>query len=136
MQEGSRNQLGNTRNPHQTDAKRVLCVCSAGMLRSPSLANMLHKEFGYNTRAAGTEEDFALIPVSEALIVWADEIVFVESRNRQSLIWNLMESKLDRLIPVVQEKAIVLGLPDKYDWMAPELQIAILEQYKEAVDKK
>ena len=48
------NRLGNSRNIYQGKDKRVLCVCSAGLLRSPTAANVLHKEFGYNTRACGS----------------------------------------------------------------------------------
>lgn len=30
MIKGTRNQLGNCKNSYQTNAKRVLCICSAG----------------------------------------------------------------------------------------------------------
>jgi len=33
MERMTRNQATAARNPYQTDAKRVLCVCSAGVLR-------------------------------------------------------------------------------------------------------
>ena len=71
------NQLANVGNPFQGKAKKVLCVCSAGLLRSPTLANVLHRQFGFNTRAVGYCQEYALIPISQALIWWADEIVFV-----------------------------------------------------------
>ena len=57
--------------------KRVLCLCSAGLLRSARLAQILQQEYNYNTRNAGVA-DYALIPVNTALLKWADEIVCVE----------------------------------------------------------
>lgn len=130
MEKASLNQLGNTKNPHQTDAKRVLCICSAGLLRSPSIANVLHNKFGHNTRAAGISTEYALIPVSEALIRWADEIVFAEVKHLRQLELAIQENKLDYLIPIVQQKACVLEIPDRYAWMDPDLQEEIEVKYK------
>jgi predicted protein tyrosine phosphatase len=72
----SRNRLYNVHNPHQNfdKYKRVLCVCSAGLLRSPTMARVLQEEYGYNTRAAGVDFDFALVPMDWALVEWAQEI--------------------------------------------------------------
>jgi len=69
----------NVTNSCQTEAKRVLCVCTAGILRSPTAANVLNQEFGYNTRSCGVDERFALIPLDEVLLEWADEIVVIDS---------------------------------------------------------
>ena len=71
------NALHNVTNPYQGKDKRVLCLCSAGCLRSPSCATILQKKYGYNTRSAGVS-DYALIPVNTALLKWADEIICVE----------------------------------------------------------
>lgn len=117
------NRLHNCKNPHQTEAKRVLCVCSAGLLRSPTTANVLHREYGYNTRAAGASEDYALIPLDDVLIEWADEIVCVEPR-----VWKLVQ----RVYPHVAPKVVVLNIPDMYEWGNPELEQIIKEQYQEA----
>ena len=69
------NRLFNCSNPYQGKAKKVLCVCSAELLRSPTAAVILQQEYGYNTRAVGVEDSFALIPIDDVLIEWADEIV-------------------------------------------------------------
>jgi hypothetical protein len=45
-----------------------------------TLANFLVKEYEYNVRNCGTVESYALIPISEALVCWADEIVFVNHK--------------------------------------------------------
>lgn len=124
MIRSNRNAIVNARNEFQTEAKRVLCVCSAGLLRSPTTANVLHKEYGYNTRACGLTESFALVPISEALIHWADEVVFVE----QSLFNQLNEEEKE----LINLKAVkILNLPDFYDWNNEDLIKAIKEQYKE-----
>jgi len=61
-----RNRIHNSSNPYQGKFKRVLCVCSAGLLRSPTTAFVLSQEpYNYNTRAAGIVDDYALVPVDE-----------------------------------------------------------------------
>ena len=66
-------------NSYQGDYKRVLTVCSANMLRSPTIAHVLASApYDYNTRSAGTS-NIALIPVTDALLFWADEIVCADT---------------------------------------------------------
>lgn len=85
MIKGKKNQLANVANRFQTKTKKVLCVCSAGLLRSPTLANVLNLKYGFNTRPVGADKEFALIPITQALIWWADEIVFVNFEAFSSL---------------------------------------------------
>ena len=124
MIQGKRNQLANVTNRYQTDAKRVLSVCSAGLLRSPTLANVLHQEFGYNTRAAGSSEEYALIPVSVALLYWADEIVFVNVENFNACLYYNEEYD-----SIIRRKAVVLSIEDNFEWNAPVLKQSLLDQY-------
>ena len=123
MIKGTRNQLYNINNQWQGDTKKVLAVCSAGLLRSATLQNFLIKEYGYNVRNCGTVESYALIPVSEALILWADEIVFVNQEN-----YNMVYEDLKRL--EVLEKCIVLDIPDQYSFNDPELVEICKAQYE------
>ncbi len=124
------NRKHNSTNPFQGDAKRVLCVCSAGLLRSPTAANVLFQEYGYNTRAAGIEEAFALIPVDDVLIHWADEIVCMDKSHKRGVI--LKEASLNQEFrPSVNKKIIVLDIPDNYSYMDEELKAIILSAYKE-----
>lgn len=111
------NRLHNCTNPYQGKAKRVLCLCSAGLLRSPTAAVVLQEEFGHNTRAAGVSKEYALIEMDEVLLNWADEIVAVE----QSIADKVPEAFLDKLK--------VLNVPDRYGYMDPELQKIIYNQY-------
>ena len=76
--ESKRNQLSNVNNPYQGNQTRVLCLCSAGLLRSATIADILVKTGKYNVRNAGCSVEYALIPLSTALLQWADKIVVVE----------------------------------------------------------
>lgn len=124
MIEATRNQLTNIGNPFQGKDKRVLCVCSAGLLRSPTLANTLHSRLGYNTRACGTARNFALVPISEALIHWADEIVFTDDDCKVYL-------DEDEKSELRMSGAVIytLDLPDEYDYNDPALVEESFRQY-------
>lgn len=130
MIKGMRNQLSNVGNQFQGKAKKVLCVCSAGMLRSPTLANVLHRQYGFNTRAVGSCKEFALIPISQALIWWADEIVFVNQENFDDLDGDEKEE-----IESVGVKVTVLNVLDDFNWNDPELQALLLQEYDNAWSK-
>ncbi len=127
------NQFHNAKNPYQGKAKRVLCVCSAGLLRSPTAAFVLAKEFAYNTRACGVDIDHALIPITAVLIHWADEVVCMDKRQQLQIQYIIDE--FDEANPYMGEKLnetlmTVLEVPDMFDRMNPVLQKTILEQYK------
>jgi predicted protein tyrosine phosphatase len=111
------NRLHNCKNPYQGQAKRVLCVCSAGLLRSPTAANVLHREYGYNTRACGVH-DYALIMLDEVLLQWADEIVVVD----KYLVDHIPE-RFKKIVTALQ-------IPDSYGYMDENLQAIIKEQYE------
>lgn len=108
-------------NPYQGKDKKVVFVCSMGILRSATAARIYaHK---YNTRSAGTWTDHALVPLTETLIAWADELVFVNDHNyRQTL------ERIPDLHKVANVK--VLDIPDTYEHMHPELIKAFEEQYE------
>ncbi|HET8689257.1 MAG TPA: hypothetical protein VFM18_21810 [Methanosarcina sp.] len=108
------NALWNCKNPHQGDFKKVLCVCSAGLLRSPTIAYVLANK-GFNTRAVGVF-DYALIQVDPVLIEWADIIVFA-SQEHHHAVMEYVEDK----------KKFVLDIPDMYEFRNPEL-VKIIEQ--------
>ena len=80
------NRIHNSGNPYQGKYKRVLCVCSAGLLRSPTAAFVFANDpFGFNTRAAGIDTGHALIPVDDVLLAWADEIVCMDEYQQKTL---------------------------------------------------
>lgn len=114
------NRIWNSRNPHQGSRKKVLCVCSAGLLRSPTTANILAQEpFNCNTRAAGIADDFALIVVDDVLVAWADEIVCMEE---------LHEIALKTKFPNIDKPVHTLNIPDNFSFMDNKLQQIIRKQ--------
>ena len=121
--------LANAKNQCQTNAKRVLCVCSAGLLRSPTVANVLHDQYGYNTRAVGVNADFALIPVDEVLLQWADEVVCVQQHIAEAIIIHFEEA-------AVGVHFVTLNIEDRFEWNNSELQSQIRKQYREYLDEK
>jgi predicted protein tyrosine phosphatase len=76
----------NLHNEWQGKFKRVLCVCTGGILRSATTAEILSREpYHCNTRACGLREDLSLVPISDRLIEWADEIVCFEQWHMEVL---------------------------------------------------
>ena len=132
MAEFSHNRLFNSNNPYQGENKKVLCVCSAGLLRSPTTAHVLTKEFGYNTRAAGIDAGHALIPVDVVLLHWADEIVCMDENQKLAIIAEMdkFEGKNAHLNINLHETPIyVLNVPDMFARMDDKLQSIILDNY-------
>lgn len=116
----SLNRMHNSSNPHQGKYKKVLCLCSAGLLRSPTAAFALSQApFNYNTRAAGVSAEIALIPVDDVLLNWADEIVVMEP-------W-MVAHVGDNLF-----KTTILNVPDMYSFRSQELIDVIVQQYKDS----
>lgn len=115
-------------NPYQGQYKRVLCVCSGGVLRSPTAAWVLsNAPWNYNTRIAGTE-DYALVKVDEALIIWAQEIVCMTEDH---------ELKLKALLDLYRRKRPIvrLNIPDEFAYRDPTLVEMITKAYSAHLDK-
>ena len=111
-------------NKHQGNAKRVLCVCTSGCLRSPTAAVVLSQEpFNYNTRAVGISKDYALIPVDSILLEWADEIVVFDSFAKMEI----QEMLLD--LDEADKHVTNLEIPDEYDYGDLDLRFAIAQNY-------
>ncbi len=123
MIQSNRNQCANAQNRYQGRIKKVLTVCSAGLLRSPTIAKVLFEDYKYNTRCCGISDEYALIPISTALVYWADEIVFAD-KEHHSAIRHLLEEMH------YQGRISILNLPDTFEYAAPELEAIIRERYK------
>jgi predicted protein tyrosine phosphatase len=122
------NRKHNARNPFQGAFKKVLTVCSAGLLRSPTAAVVLSQEpYNFNTRAAGAEDSFALIPVDEVLLDWADEVVFMTEDH-----FDIVDAKF----PAKLKQWVILGVPDTFEYRNPELMQMIRDKYDEAVSSR
>ncbi len=115
---------GAVRNPYQGKDKKVLFVCSMGILRSATGSRIYgHK---YNTRSAGSYDE-ALIQVTGPLLEWADEIVYVQKHNYDDVVRRFGKD--------FDYKTKVIDIPDNYEHMHPEIIKAYNEQY-EPVDAR
>lgn len=103
-------------NTAQGDFPRVLCVCSASVLRSPTAAWVLSNDpYNFNTRSCGCEESYALIKMDFALLQWATyAIVCAESWQAQ-----LVDEKLK--LAGLERDVFSLNIPDDYNFRDPEL---------------
>lgn len=114
---------GVARNPYQGAFTRVLCVCSGGILRSPTLAWLLSNEpYNCNTRAAGSHKEFALIAVDQTLLDWASIVFFVNQENFERTVKDYK---------VRPNRCHVLDIPDRFAYRDPEL----IATMKAAVDR-
>jgi predicted protein tyrosine phosphatase len=120
------NRMYNAGNPSQGEYKKVLCLCSAGLLRSPTAAVVLSQEpFNFNTRAAGLVQEYALILVDSILIHWADEVVCMTAEQEAML----KESGCTKPI-------ICLNIEDNFEYRDPKLMKLIAKNYKAASQGK
>ena len=124
-----RNQLGVLFNAYQGKHKKVLTVCSAGCLRSPTAAHILSSEpFNFNTRCAGTSSEYAIIPLTEALIVWADIILCMDSDQQRHIneMQNILAKEASAMFEYDYKAVINLEIEDDYAYRDPKL-VEIME---------
>ena len=124
------NRLGNSSNSFQGKFKRVLCVCSAGLLRSPTAAVVLSQApYNFNTRAAGIVEDFALIPVDQVLLAWADEVVCMTPEQKDDIAGKLKAAGRP------DTNIICLDIEDSFAYRDPKLMKMIRTKYDAAQER-
>lgn len=110
------NALHNCKNPFQGSEQKVLAICSAGLLRSPTIAWFLGQH-GYNTRSCGIH-DYALIQLDEVLLEWADIIIVAHE--------DIILQK--EIISDPSKKYILFDIEDEYAYKEKTLLIRIEEQ--------
>ncbi|MCR4308351.1 MAG: protein tyrosine phosphatase [Candidatus Berkelbacteria bacterium] len=71
-------------SPYQREYPKWLFICTAGMLRSATAAHHFASK-GINTRCAGTDELYAIQPVHENTLMWADKIFCMEKEHKEYL---------------------------------------------------
>lgn len=124
MSNVTRNRLGNSKNPYQGDFKKVLCVCSAGLLRSPTAAWVLsNAPFNFNTRAVGANPEYAMVLLDAVNVCWADEVVVMDNHQKTQVLALLEEYGWDKPVHV-------LDVPDNYGYRDPELVELLTEELK------
>lgn len=120
----TKNRIHNSTNPYQGDYKKVLCICSASLLRSPTCAVVLSQEpYNYNTRCAGYSQEYALTPIDPVLLNWAEEIICMEQKHLDVVSQMLKDNNITNKI------VITLDIEDKYEYRNPELISLIKEKY-------
>jgi predicted protein tyrosine phosphatase len=98
---------------------KVLFVCDANRLRSPTAETIFSRHPRVEVKSAGVGKE-ANVRVSRELLEWADIIFVMEKRQR-----NIIHSRFKE---IYQRKRIVcLYIPDEFEFMAPEL-VALLEE--------
>jgi predicted protein tyrosine phosphatase len=119
--------LGSLNLAAQGKNKRVLFVCSGGMLRSATASHVFCQEpYNWNTRAAGTMEG-AIVPVTETLLEWADEIYCMMPEHALSI--------KEKFEGFCFNKVRVLAIEDAYNYRAPRL-VHLLLRNMERMTKK
>ena len=113
------NRLATAHNQYQRFERfpRVLCVCSAGLLRSPTVAWVLSNEpFNFNTRAVGASAEYAMMELDDVNISWSDHVVFMEKAHKK-----MAEERFPALLAAKATKVHVLDLPDDFPYRDPQL---------------
>ena len=115
----SRNRIWNVSNPNQGSFKKVLCVCSAGLLRSPTAARILTMPpFNFNTRAVGLDSGHALIPLDGVHLHWADDIIVMSAQQQRDVIYCLNQCGLETKAARIHN----LDVDDVYGYRDPALE--------------
>jgi len=94
---------------------KLLFICSANKIRSPSAESLFRGSQAHEARSAGTSE-FARIKVTAGLIGWADIVFLMEKRHR-----DLLKRRFPHELTAKPKPLIVLDIPDEYTFMEPAL---------------
>lgn len=97
---------------------RVLFICSQNRLRSPTAEQVFSQYEGLECDSAGVH-DSADVPLGPEQLEWADLIIAMERAHRGKI-----QAKFRRHL--AGKRIVVLGIPDEYGYMNPEL-VRLLE---------
>jgi len=124
------NQMGVIDNRYQDyeTYKRVVTVCSAGCLRSPTAAVVLAMPpFNHNTRAVGHTDYYAIVTLSPTILAWADEFVVMENH----MVWKVKAAYKEVFDRDCETPIVCLDIPDSFQYRDPELMAMIKDRYAE-----
>lgn len=93
--------------------KHFLFICSRNRLRSPTAEQIFREYPGVACESAGLSDD-AENRVTTELIEWADLIFVMEKEHRRKLT-----AQFGKYLR--KARVICLDIPDKYDFMDPDL---------------
>jgi len=106
-------------NPYQGTYPKCLFVCSAGILRSATAATLASQR-GWNARSCGSKE-YALIPLSMNLIMWADRMYFVNEDNYLDALQTFGEDDVAYNRLTNRLRTHIWEIEDNYEYMDPHL---------------
>jgi predicted protein tyrosine phosphatase len=102
--------------------RNVLFICSKNQWRSPTAEKIYQNHQLLSVRSAGTSNS-ARKPVTSGDLKWADVVIVMEDKHKKRLLCNYpVELRFKGLF--------VLGIPDDYKYMDPEL----VEEIRSLVD--
>jgi len=93
--------------------QRLLFLCSKNKLRSPTAEELFCELPGVEVDSAGVSRG-AEVFLSQDQVEWADLIFVMEKVHRQKL-----NQRFQHVL--AGKRIVVLGIPDNYDYMDPEL---------------
>jgi predicted protein tyrosine phosphatase len=99
---------------------RALFICSRNRLRSPTAEQVFSSWPGVETDSAGLALD-AETPLEPEQIKWADVLFVMERKHKVKLL-----RKFGRHLN--GKRIVCLDIPDKYDFMDPELVALLLKK--------
>jgi len=92
---------------------KVLFVCTANKLRSPTAEDVFRDYLGIEAKSAGTDAN-APTPLTNDLVAEADLIIVMENHNRERIRKKFKQRPPDSRI-------VTLNIPDEYERGDPEL---------------
>ena len=99
--------------------RRLLFVCSQNRWRSPTAERVFRPDARLDVRSAGTNERAAR-KLREQDLRWAELVLVMEERHKKRIAQRFPNAAR-------QVRVEVLGIPDDYRFMDPEL-VALLEE--------
>ncbi len=93
--------------------QRLLFICAQNRLRSPTAEVIFGRRQDLEVASAGTAPD-AECPLSQDLLEWAS-LIFVMERQQKKNLQSRFGARLKG------KRIVCLGIPDRYDYMQPEL---------------
>lgn len=125
--------LGQLNLQAERDFPRALFVCSGGMLRSATAAQVM-AHYGWNTRAAGTY-NVAIQQVTPTVLRWADLIFCLETQHVEEI-----ENMFPDVYREIKNKIRIMNISDNYVFRKSELILFILrffgiEETQESISK-
>lgn len=105
--------------------RRILFVCSRNRLRSPTAEQLFGTWPSLETDSAGLADD-AEVPLCAEQLAWADLIVVMEAVHRRRL-------QTRHRAHLKGKRVVCVDIPDRYDFMQPELVDLLLKKVGAAV---